>query len=137
VRVDEGLEASDRAIEIGERTGARALSASATLLRGVLLKLKGRLGESRDLLTRAYATADEDNDTLVAYYTVTNIADWTEGYVAGSGHLYRRELEKARFAARARSAPASCRTSAAPSAAVAASTRRRPSVRRQMASSAA
>ncbi len=98
VRVDEGLEASDRAISIGERAGARTLSSSATLLRGVLLKLKGRLAESRDLLTRAYATADEDNDILVAYYTITNIADWTEGYVAGSGHLYRRELEKARFA---------------------------------------
>ncbi len=98
VRVDEGLEASARATEIGDRVGARALSSSATLLRGVLLKLKGRLAESRELLTRAYATADEDNDILIAYYTVTNIADWTEGYVAGSGHLYRRELEKARFA---------------------------------------
>ena len=98
VRIDEGLEASARATEIGERVGARALSSSATLLRGVLLKLKGRLRESRELLARAYAAADEDNDILVAYYTTTNIADWTEGYVAGSGHLYRRELEKARFA---------------------------------------
>ncbi|TAK55695.1 MAG: hypothetical protein EPO22_14285, partial [Dehalococcoidia bacterium] len=98
VRVDEGLEASARAAETGERVGDRSLSSSSTLLRGVLLKLKGRLAESRDLLTRAYATADEDNDILVAYYTATNIADWTEGYVAGSGHLYRRELEKARFA---------------------------------------
>jgi DNA-binding SARP family transcriptional activator len=99
VRVDDGLEASARAIAIGEHVGSGPLSSSARLLRGVLLKLKGRLAESRKLLTRAYAAADEDNDILVAYYTVTNVADWTEGYVAGSGHLYRRELEKPRFAA--------------------------------------
>lgn len=98
VHVDEGIEASTRAHEIGEGVGARALSSTARLLHGVLLKLKGRLAESRELLTRAYSIADEDNDILVAYYTVTNIADWTEGYVAGSGQLYRRELEKARFA---------------------------------------
>jgi DNA-binding SARP family transcriptional activator len=98
VRVDEGLEASSRGMQVAERLGMGSLLASATLLHGALLKAKGRLAESRDLLTRAYAIGDARNDPLVTYYTVTNIADWTEGYVAGSGHLYRRELEKQRFA---------------------------------------
>jgi DNA-binding SARP family transcriptional activator len=98
VRVDEGLEASSKAMELAERMGMDSSLASATLLHGALLKAKGRLAESRDLLTRAYAIGDARNDPLVTYYTVTNIADWTEGYVAGSGHLYRRELEKQRFA---------------------------------------
>lgn len=98
VRVDEGLEASAQAMQLAERLNMGSSLASATLLHGALLKAKGRLAESRDLLTRAYAIGDARNDPLVTYYTVTNIADWTEGYVAGSGHLYRRELEKQRFA---------------------------------------
>jgi tetratricopeptide (TPR) repeat protein len=98
VRIDEGLEASSRGMQVAERLGMGSLLASATLLHGALLKAKGRLAESRDLLTRAYVIGDARNDPLVTYYTVTNIADWTEGYIAGSGHLYRRELEKQRFA---------------------------------------
>ncbi len=98
VRVDEGLEASARAMELAERLGMASSLSSATLLHGALLKAKGRLAESRDLLTRAYAIGDARNDPLVTYYTATNIADWTEGYAAGYGHLYRRELEKQRFA---------------------------------------
>jgi DNA-binding SARP family transcriptional activator/tetratricopeptide (TPR) repeat protein len=99
VRVNEALAASQRAMDVAERLGLEILWASAALLRGTSLKAAGRLGESKALLTRAYEIADRLTIPLVAYYAVTNIADWTEGYRAGSGELYRREMEKQRLAA--------------------------------------
>jgi DNA-binding SARP family transcriptional activator len=98
VRVPDGIAASQRAMEVADRLGMKGVLATASLLAGGILKLAGRLTESVALLEKAYALADEANDHNVAFYTTTNLADWTEGYAAGRGELLQQELSRPRNA---------------------------------------
>jgi DNA-binding SARP family transcriptional activator len=98
VHVRDGIAASEKAVEIADRLGMKSVRAMASLLRGGVLKMAGRLAESAALLEQAYELADESNDHNVAFYTSTNLADWTEGYLAGRGELLERELSRPRNA---------------------------------------
>jgi tetratricopeptide (TPR) repeat protein len=98
LQIQDGLASTARAMEVAERLNMTGVWATATLLRGGVLKLGGRLAESTELLERAYRLADEVNDHQVAFYTSTNLADWTEGFDAGRGDLLLTELSRPRNA---------------------------------------
>jgi tetratricopeptide (TPR) repeat protein len=98
VRVPEGLASSERGMEIADRLGLKPVWAACALLRAGALKLAGRLAESRALFRAAHALADAADDVRVAFYAITNLADWTEGYEAGDGRLLEAELQRPRNA---------------------------------------
>ncbi len=98
LQIQDGLAAAARAMEVAERLNMTGVWATATLLRGGVLKLGGRLAESASLLERAYDLADQVNAHQVAFYTSTNLADWTEGFDAGRGDLLFTELSRPRNA---------------------------------------
>ncbi|HEY8172826.1 MAG TPA: AAA family ATPase, partial [Dehalococcoidia bacterium] len=97
-RVNEGLEASSRAVEIAREIANESLLASALLVHGVLLKVAGRMSEGLVLLDEARAISDRRNDTLISHYAVTSVADWHEGYAFGRGDVIRDALRQSRIA---------------------------------------
>jgi hypothetical protein len=62
------------------------------------MKLAGRLAESGELFREAYVRLDEANDHRGAFYAITNLCDWTEGYEAGGGAMLLAELARPRNA---------------------------------------
>ena len=100
VRTDEGLAASRRAMEIGERLGNKALWTTGAALRGFHLWASGRLGEALPLLERAWEAGDRLNHVFAGFLTA-----WIRGQSArflgdprDAEGWYRRELAKPRLA---------------------------------------
>ncbi len=100
LRIEEGLEASQRAMEIAEQLGNEALWANAAILRGWHVSESGRLAEGIALLERAWEIADRLNHLVTAF-----LAAWFRGSRAmqlsdprDAQFWYQRELGKARLA---------------------------------------
>jgi predicted ATPase/class 3 adenylate cyclase len=74
VHTEEGLQTSEKALEIAEALGNEALWASAAAMRGWHLFMMGRLHEGRELLGRAWEIADRVDHIFAAF-----AAAWTRG----------------------------------------------------------
>jgi class 3 adenylate cyclase/tetratricopeptide (TPR) repeat protein len=72
MRTEEGLVASERAVDIAERLGSEALWAHAATQRAYHLWASGRIGEGTELGERAWQTANRLNHALAAF-----VAAWT------------------------------------------------------------
>jgi eukaryotic-like serine/threonine-protein kinase len=72
MRTEEGLVASERALDIAERLGSETLWAQAATQRAYHLWASGRIGEGIELGERAWQTADRLNHTVAAF-----VASWT------------------------------------------------------------
>jgi tetratricopeptide (TPR) repeat protein len=71
-RVDDGVEAAERAMSIAEATGNEALWANAATMKGWFLGETNRLGEGLQLVEEAWQTADRIGHVLGAFF-----AAWT------------------------------------------------------------
>jgi tetratricopeptide (TPR) repeat protein len=71
LRIEEGIAAASRAIEIAEKLGNEAVHANAAFILGTNLAASGRLGEGIALVERAWATADRLNLEVVAYFATS------------------------------------------------------------------
>jgi DNA-binding SARP family transcriptional activator/tetratricopeptide (TPR) repeat protein len=98
VNVADGIIACERGIEIAASLHDPSQEATLVLLKGGFMKLQGKFRESTALMTRAYALGDRENNPLVTFFAVTNMGDWTEGYVGGRGDLFESELQHPRMA---------------------------------------
>ena len=67
VRVQDGLDASAKALDIAQRLHDEALWAHAAITRGGHLVSSGRISEGLDLMHRAWETADRLNDPVVFF----------------------------------------------------------------------
>jgi tetratricopeptide (TPR) repeat protein len=98
-RIDEGVAAARRALEIGERLGNEALWSNAASLHGYHLTSSGRIEEGQALVTQALQKSDQLGEDFARF-----LAGWHRGQcmlwlwdARGAREWFGRELERPRL----------------------------------------
>jgi tetratricopeptide (TPR) repeat protein len=98
-RIDEGVAAARRAVEIGERLGNEALWSNAASLHGYHLTSSGRIAEGQEMVTRALEKSGQVEEDFARF-----LAGWHRGQcmlwlwdARGAREWFGRELDRPRL----------------------------------------